>query len=205
MEEQTKTRPALTVALIASLVVLIIVGGWRFLEQRIDTQERQDSESVILADQAWLTARLNRLAQEDMKTKALLSDRLNDLTSRQEASERRGGQSPFSVEDLLPLIVELFCLDNNNQEVYYTSSGTIIDEAGFILTNKHALTSADGSYIRFCGVGFTVDQRQAPKPEYVAAAMAVHKRDDLAILQIIERLDGQKIPDKFSFLTVAGQ
>lgn len=200
-----KTRPVLTVVLIASLVTLAIVGCWRFLERRIDAQERQAAESVVLANQAWLTARFNRLARKDTETKALLFDRLNDLISRQEASEKRGGQPPFAVEDFLPSIVELFCLDNNDQGVYYTASGTVIDEVGFILTNKHALISADGSLIRFCGVGFTIDQRQPPKPEYVATALAVHNRDDLAVLRIIERLDGQPLPSSFIPLAVAGQ
>ncbi|MBN1585759.1 trypsin-like peptidase domain-containing protein [Candidatus Uhrbacteria bacterium] len=200
-----RMRPVLAAALTASLTVTVLAGCWRLIERRTENMVRQANESVIRADQAWLAARLNRLVRQDLQSKTALSERLNDLFVRQEESERRGGQPPFSAESLLPSIVEVFCIDNGDQGVYYTASGTVIDSEGHILTNRHAMTSEDGSYIRHCGIGFTVDERQPPKPEYLAKAVAVHGRDDLAILKVTERLDGKPIGGGFVALPVAGQ
>ena len=107
------------------------------------------------------------------------------------------GDAPFAMENLVPAVVQLVCIDNSDKEVYYTGSGTIVDKAGTIVTNEHILKSDDGTIIRFCGVGFTTDLHVPPKIEFVAASRAVHNTSDLAILQIVDRLDGQALPKSF--------
>jgi S1-C subfamily serine protease len=200
-----QSRPSLKFALIFSFLVLAVIAGFRVTESWFTNRVEASRQAIEEADRAWLTARVNRVADQEQAAKRLLADRLDDLVDRQTASERRSGKPPFDVEGLLPSIVELFCLDNADQQVYYTASGTIIDDSGLILTNRHTLMSSDGSYIRYCGIGFTVDQRQPPKPEYVAVALAVHRTDDLAVLRITERIDGQAMTGDFDSLSLEGQ
>ena len=115
-----------------------------------------------------------------------------------------GVEAPFRIEDVLPAIVEIICIDNNDQNTYYTGSGTVIDSAGFIVTNRHTLLSDDGSLIKFCGVGVTADPSSPPRVEFVAATVAIQQENDLALLRISERLDGAELPKAFSWISLLG-
>jgi S1-C subfamily serine protease len=205
LQSTLQQRPALRAALLVSIGVLLLAGAARYTERHFDLQRERANNRVLRAEQAWLTARLNRLSAADESNKADLIAQLDRLADRQIAADERSGQPPFEVESLLPSIVEIFCLDNDSDGVYYTASGTVIDSMGLVLTNRHALQSGDGSFIRFCGIGFTEDQRQPPRPEYVAAVMAVHKADDLAVLRVTERVDGQPLDRNFQALPLTEQ
>ncbi len=201
----TTRRQRLIFALGVSAAVFLGVAGWRFIVVQERAVEQQRLDQQMSARQAALEKRLARVEASSRSDRSLLEQRLSELSLKQDtlrAEAADAGSSPFAIEKVIGSIVELVCVDNVDRQVYYTGSGTVIDKAGLIITNVHNLKSDDGSLIRFCGVGFTADLHVPPRIEYVAATAAVHRSTDLAVLQIVERLDGQPLPAEFPALSL---
>lgn len=198
-------KQALIFVLGASFTVFLALFLWRLGVERHAAEERAAASADIERRQTRLEERLTRIEESNEADKAALEESISQLVEKQEAARpivvSKG--SPFSVENTLKAVVELVCIDNNDKETYYTGSGTVVDKGGVIVTNQHILRSDDGSLIKFCGVGFTSDIHKPPKIEFVAASRAIHKATDLAILQIIERLDGEPSPTEYPSLPMA--
>lgn len=194
-------RCALWIALGAAVAVAIGATYFRFerYDRLIDAQRGIEAENRLLA------ARIRLLAARDAAGSAAVEDRLRMLAEQQDAADTRaltvGDKAPFSIEAVLPAIVEIICIDNGNDNVYYIGSGVIFDPAGLILTNQHLLLSEDGSLIRLCGVGFTTDPQVPPRIRYAATVQAMHEEVDLAVLRISEDLEKKALPKTFPFRT----
>ncbi len=77
----------------------------------------------------------------------------------------------------------------------WTGSGTIVDDAGTILTNAHVALEGDGVAARpaWVLVYLTVDARQAPRPAFYARAQVFDPALDLALLRPEYDLDGRAV------------
>lgn len=201
-------RCALYIVLGAAGAMLIGAVYIRFvqLEQLVEGQRGAEADASFVGLR--MDRELEAIRAERDDERATFEERLRALTERQSDSDERAkvsvARSPFSIEAVLPSIVELICIDNTDRETYYTGSGTVIERKGLIITNQHILVSDDGSLIRYCGVGFTGDLQDPPKIEYVATTVAMHEENDLALLKIVEHLEGKALPSSFQAIDLAG-
>jgi len=204
IRSNTEPRRSLIFLLGASLMIFVVLLLWRMVIDSGYEAERSKDAALVELRQRRLDARLAKIEADDRSYLAVLEKKVSDLSERQSvvadgASVTRDDPA-FPIDDVVKAVVELVCIDNSNKEAYYTGSGTVVDKSGTIVTNHHILKSDDGSTIRFCGIGFTADLHNPPRIEFVAAARAVHKTTDLAILQIIGRLDGQSPAKEFPMI-----
>jgi S1-C subfamily serine protease len=203
--KQAVDRRLLFVLLGVSAAVFAFVSVSRSLLDHRDEAARVEAESGMMAGQRLLSRRLTELQDQSRQDISELQSRISSLAGDQQTGATLGPAAPSpGIERVVGAIVELICIDNINRGVYYTASGTVVDKSGLIVTNRHTLRSADGSTIRYCGVGFTSDLREPPKVEYVAETHALHESSDLAILKISERLDGDAIPESFPAVSLIG-
>jgi S1-C subfamily serine protease len=180
-------------------IIVSVVTYYRYAENR------ELSETEMTDRQADLEQRLQQVEEVCRVDRQTLENKLSDLTDRDDRLLRPTSQvngSPFPMEEIMNAIVEITCLDNLDPDTFYTGSGTLVDRNGLILTNQHLLISTDGSLIRFCGVGFTSEIELPPQIEYIAEVTAVDHDADLAILQIVEHLEGKPLPEFFSTVIV---
>ncbi len=96
----------------------------------------------------------------------------------------------------LPLgsVVEIWALDAGNEPMW-TGSGSIVDPAGYILTNAHVVTP-DKEFPPIAALLISVTQKEdePPVPKYLAEVAVVDLDLDLAVLRIIADADGNPIP-----------
>jgi S1-C subfamily serine protease len=199
-------RAWLFIALGAAVFVFGAVILSKFTATSRQLEARLVAEERLLAEQRKLSERLDAVEVAGDEVKLALEKRIAELSA-----ERRGGaeapspvKSPFPLEKVMGSIVEIVCIDNNDEDLYYTGSGTVIDKQGIIVTNHHILLSEDGSLIRYCGIGFTTDLQQAPNIGYIGRPTAIHKDTDLAILRITESVDDGQLPAEFPAITLDG-
>jgi S1-C subfamily serine protease len=197
-------RQALVFIMGASFAVFVALFLWRLGIERRATEDKVAASAEMERRQTRLEQRLAKIEKSNEADKAALEESLRQLVEKKETTQSAitAKGSPFPVEKTMKAVVELVCIDNTDKETYYTGSGTVVDDTGVIVTNQHILRSDDGSLIKFCGVGFTTDIHNPPKMEFVAASRAIHKITDLAILQIIERLDGRPAPEEFPSISM---
>jgi len=167
-------------------------------------QQVGDAENDYV--QTKLEIRVRKLEEARLVEMGLIENKLDELPPEDgvETPVTIDDVSPFAVEQVMGSVVEIICLDNSDKDTFYTGSGIIIDGSGLVLTNRHLLMSEDGSMIRFCGVGFTTDIEQPPQIEFIAESTAMGDELDLAILQIVEHLDGDELPATYPVVTLSG-
>ncbi len=216
--EQNKkvNRQPLKINLRQGLLMLLVASIMTFFGQLIvgsiayhDYSGRQNiGEAEFAYQQTKLELRVENLEVAREAEMALIGERLEDIDNvgRESAlaNEIVHADAKFRVKDIMGSVVEIICLDNTDKDTFYTGSGTIVDSAGLVMTNQHLLVSKDGSLIRFCGVGFTTDIQNPPTIEYIAEATAAQKDLDLAIMEIVEHMDGNKLPDEFQSIPLSG-
>jgi S1-C subfamily serine protease len=170
--------------------------------------QRSSDEKKAALKQRDIERRLAAMEEANAKIKLAFETGLAQLSEDQRTADARESgspvKSPFALETVMGSIVEVVCIDNVDQDVYYTGSGTVVDKSGVIVTNHHLLLSDDGSLIRYCGIGFTTDLKDPPIIKYIAASTAVHKDSDLAILVITEAIDNGPLPKTFPFISLRG-
>lgn len=194
-------RCALWIAFGAAVTVVAGAVFLRFerYDRFVDAQRGYEAENRMLA------ARLRAIESQDKQDTEEIEGRIRELVVQQAATDVRAknasAKAPFSIEEVLPAIVEIVCIDNGNKEVYYTGSGTIFDKSGLILTNQHLLRSEDGSLIRLCGIGFTADLHVPPRIRYAARVVSLHADTDLAVLHISDDLESSQLPKEFPVIT----
>ncbi|MEA3249097.1 MAG: serine protease [Patescibacteria group bacterium] len=183
----------------ASQVSVSIMSYYRYAGEREQTeQDFQDKQDL-------LEGRIRTMEEARIVERDTLDDRLDSLVMRGEGSGTAFDyDSLFPIENVLGSVVEIICLDNVNKDVFYTGSGTVVDKSGFVVTNHHLLVSSDGTLIRFCGIGFTDDMEQPPNTEFIAETVAIQPDQDLAVLQIMEHLEGGEVPDAFTYISMDG-
>jgi len=201
-------RCALLIALSAAFATLFGALLYNAGEVRrlSDAQRGFEAESQRLSYR--VENQVEMLRETDRATIEELEARLKEVGVRQDESDVRTSLSntkaPFDAAPAVAAIVQLVCIDNVDRDTYYTGSGTVIDPSGVIVTNRHILTSGDGSLIRHCGIGFTVDVHNTPVIAYVGSAIAVQEENDLALLKVVERIDDGALPDSFPSIALAG-
>jgi S1-C subfamily serine protease len=164
------------------------------LEALVEAQRGLEAENRLLS------RRIDSAATRDAADRAVVENKIRALAEHQgemDTRSKEAAKAPFSIEEVLPAIVEIVCIDNQDSDVYYTGSGVVFDESGLILTNQHLLRSDDGTLIPLCGVGFTTDPLVPPRIRYAASVELMHEDVDLAVLQITDDLDGRPLPDTF--------
>ena len=201
-------RCVLLIAMSAAFVTLfgvLFFSGER-MNQLSVIQRGADAEAHRL--QLQLNRQMGEIRAERAVDIAKIEEKLRAIDERRVAGDQRAktaaSKSPFPIAAILGSVVEIVCIDNGNPDVYYTGSGTVIDPAGLIVTNRHVLSSDNKSLIRYCGIGFTGDLQVAPKIAYIATVVAMRESADLALLRITEQIDGKPLPRSFSALDLAG-
>ena len=186
---------ALTVFFFALLALLTV----RTTRQLAAIQKNFESQ------QTGLERRVSTFEESDIATQDALK-RIRDLALTQQTGSVQNTPitSPFPIQTVTGAVVELVCIDNANKNTVYTASGVMADQKGVIVTNQHILLSDDGSLIRFCGVGITDRLDQPPKVAYIATAVAIHPKNDLAILRVSESVKKTPLPSAFTSITYRG-
>jgi S1-C subfamily serine protease len=192
-------RTALLITLAAAALTF---SGTVLVDVATRGVDRRSAEADIAARQGDLEARLLRVEEQGKRAGMVLADLQKAVLAKDAGGATPRIDTPFPLESVVPSLARLVCIDNKDDKTYFTSTGTIVDASGLILTNSHALSSLDGSLIGYCGVGFTDDLQTPPVITYVAKVAAIHKDADLALLQITERLDGKDLPEKFPAITL---
>lgn len=90
--------------------------------------------------------------------------------------------------------VRLYILDDNYVCVG-TGSGTIMNEQGYILTNYHCVADDSGLYNSegYVAIALTNDVRVKSQPQYFAQYRSGNPSLDLAVVQIVEDINGNKV------------
>lgn len=186
----------------------LLVAIFRFNALEDLLRQRELDEISLRLIQSRLERRLGELERTGVAERAVVEARLVDISNRQEVasakSAARLAKAPFPLDVVIRAVVQVVCIDNADKETYYSGSGTVVDGSGLILTNRHLLVSKNGSLIKYCGIGFTEDLKEAPSLDYVATVLASQTQDDLALLRISERVDRKSPPSVFPFLSLEG-
>jgi len=199
-------RCAMLIALSAAFATLFgaLLYNGEQVRQFGEAQRGFDAEARRLSLR--VQHQIEALARNDREAIEGIEARLLASSARQDASDARAtratAKAPFDTSAAVSAIVHLVCIDNKDKKTYYTGSGTVIDPKGFVVTNRHVLTSGDGSLIRHCGIGFTTDIGTAPAIAFVGSAVAVQDENDLALLQIVERIDSAAMPAAFPSISL---
>lgn len=210
-QEQAKRRRPIKITLRTALLIALAASFMTFLSQVLVgfvtyhryESEREASERGLLSRQTILEERIRSIEEARGSEMRVLDERLGGIAAGGEGEDLPVSEgADFPIENVLGSIVEIICLDNADKDMFYTGSGTMVDRTGFVATNHHLLVSSDGSLIRFCGVGFTDDMGKPPRTEYIAETVAVRTESDLAMLQIIESLDGGSLPESFNHISM---
>lgn len=214
VQNKSRRRPVITFRM--TLLMLLIASIIAFLGQIFFNAvshygyfgQQEVRQADMSLQQTKLKLRVDELEQMREEQRAVLERQLDKLSKLKgddlSLAYDNKYNSPFSIEDVMGSIVEIVCLDNEDKDIFYTGSGTIVDESGLVLTNRHLLVSKDSSLIQFCGVGFTTNIEQPPNIDYIAEATAIREKNDLAILEIAEHIDGKKLPDDFQSIEFDG-
>lgn len=133
------------------------------------------------------------------------------------APVRAAGDDPSqeAIDNALLSTVKIWILNPSNK-VLGGCSGTVIDPGGYILTNFHCVGTPEGNYSNTSGkpgslyhpeglvlVGLTLNPRKAPKPTYVAKAVAGSPKLDIAVLKIVAPAEkGAKLPDPLPLVVI---
>ncbi|KPJ84958.1 hypothetical protein AMJ57_04960 [Parcubacteria bacterium SG8_24] len=200
-------RGDLRVMFVIAFLIFVTVSAWAYVADRQREAEHQSEYEELVEWQQELERRLSRIEAGSEKSRHDLQEQITVISEQQREVRENGtgttsSKAPFPIEEMVNAIVELVCLDNNDREIYYTASGTMVDGGGLLVTNHHNLLSGDGSLIRYCGVGFTDNIGEPPLIEYVAQAVVIHEEADLALLQIREHLRGERMPEVFPAIDV---
>jgi S1-C subfamily serine protease len=198
-------RTAMMIALGAAFLTFVSQVGVDIASYYRYAAERERVEENILLKQAVFEQRISMIEQGRTVERQELAEQIEDISvGSNPFAVVRGEEAVFPIDNVLSSVVEIICLDNKNKDIFYTGSGTMVDRHGLLITNHHLLIGSDGSVIRFCGVGFTDSMENPPRTEFIAETVGVDSETDLAILQIIERLDGADVDGKFSYISMDG-
>jgi S1-C subfamily serine protease len=108
------------------------------------------------------------------------------------------GTSPadekLNIQDLSKATVKVYIVDDG-YNIVGTGSGTILDTAGYILTNNHCVADGKGLFNKegFVGIALTDDVRTYSQPQYLARVMARDESLDLAVVKLEAYLDGSAL------------
>ena len=214
LQDQLKTPKKFKLSLRTGLLIVLLVAFMTFLGQvlisatayyrYLSIREVADAENDY--KQTILDIRITKLERARQAEMGLLEQVVEEQAEQgEDLPVSIDDVSPFTVDQVMGAVVEIICLDNDNKDVFYTGSGSIIDASGLVLTNQHVLMSGNGSMIRYCGIGFTTDIEQPPQIEFIAETTALGGDDlDLAILQVVEHLDGNDLPEAFPVMDLNG-
>ncbi len=95
-------------------------------------------------------------------------------------------------QNLLRATVQIIAIQDD--EPIWSGSGTIISPDGLILTNAHVVSDPDPDYRPDAiAVALTVRSDQPPELTYLAEVKAIDPKLDLAVIQIVTDLNGQRV------------
>ena len=107
---------------------------------------------------------------------------------------------PPGIADLARAVVQVHALDFLGDPVW-TGSGTFVSADGLILTNAHVVDDRFDEY-DFLGVAATIASDQPPDLRYEAEILAVDYVLDLAVIAVIDTLDGSPLDADFPFVEI---
>jgi S1-C subfamily serine protease len=103
---------------------------------------------------------------------------------------------PGALGRSLPCVVELFGEES-------TGSGTLLSQAGWVLTNAHVVTAMGGGREKEPVVACTLDPHEPPLELFRAEVREFDEARDLALLQITKGFYGQPLPEGYKFPAIA--
>lgn len=107
--------------------------------------------------------------------------------------------------ELLPASVYIISVDDNGKPLA-RGSGSVIDKKGLILTNFHVVANEDMSALSnekgICAVLITRDPRRSAVPTYLGKVIRYDDKVDLALVQIIADIKGNRLNNAPSLPTM---
>ncbi|MCC6424359.1 MAG: trypsin-like peptidase domain-containing protein [Phycisphaerales bacterium] len=107
--------------------------------------------------------------------------------------------------ELLPASVYIISVDDNGKPLA-RGSGSVIDKNGLILTNFHVVANDDMTALTnekgICAVLITRDPRRSAVPTYLGKVIRYDAKVDLALVQIIADIKGNKLTSAPSLPTM---
>ncbi|MGD8455510.1 MAG: serine protease [Anaerolineales bacterium] len=102
---------------------------------------------------------------------------------------------PPSEQPLYRAVVQIvtFYTENNDLEIGWTGSGSIITPDGFILTNAHVVLPDKYFPVDALGVSITEREDQAPVLTYYAEVVQAEESLDIAVIRITRDIDGNPV------------
>lgn len=189
-----------------SAAIFLAVLFWRTEDIRATMQSDQITELSLKLSEVKLARKLSDLEKTFVSDETDIAKRLQQIEAARAAVEptrkAMATSAPFSLEAAAKPVVEIICVDNKNKDTYYIGSGTIIDNTGLIVTNRHVLESDDGTIIKLCGAGLTTNIKRPPPLDYITETIAASADEDLALVHIRERVDKQPLPSSFPSMSL---
>ena len=138
------------------------------------------------------------------------------VTARVRRGERRANASAASAareltqEERASCITSMARVEVDTPHGLVTGSGTVIDPRGYVLTNFHVVghrnhnTGTPGVLrAQRYRIALARTERGVVEDEYEAEVVRGHVRLDLALLHIVERIDGAPITEEFHPMPIA--
>lgn len=117
-----------------------------------------------------------------------------DEETPEEPAEPVSAENVTDLNKLAKSTVRLYILDDDFICIG-TGSGTIMNEQGYILTNYHCVADEYGLYNSegYVAIALTNDVRVKSQPQYFAQYRSGNPSLDLAVVQIVEDINGNKV------------
>jgi S1-C subfamily serine protease len=98
-------------------------------------------------------------------------------------------------QPLYQSVVQIVALysENNDLEIGWTGSGSIVTPDGFILTNAHVVLPDKYFPIDALGVSITEREDRPPVPTYYAEVIQADESLDIAVIRITKDIDGNPV------------